>query len=75
MIMYLCTYHEHLHAWYRDPRYEHVPPLPLESSEIMKVEYIHNYKVLDSMTGWSGHCEKISFYVSLKQNIFLGPEG
>lgn len=38
MIMYLCNHHEHLHAWYRDPRYEHVPSLLLESSERMKVE-------------------------------------
>lgn len=50
MVMYLCTYHEHLHAWYRDPRYEHVPSLLLESSERMKVEYVYNSKVLDSMT-------------------------
>lgn len=51
MIMYSCNHHEHLHAWYSDPRYEHVPSLLLESSERMKVGYIYNSKVSDSMTG------------------------
>lgn len=71
MIMHLRIHCKHLHAWYSDPRYEHAPSLLLESSERMKFGYIYNYKVLDSTAG----CEKILFYLGLKQTVFLGPEG